>query len=98
MGVGADQMDNSYDQSCSDISYDEEEDVDEEERKARLKKRKAKKLKKKKLVTKPGRFVGLQMQSKRRAGRRPIANVFCTDYDVVKKAARNCCGFRLKEF
>ena len=80
------------------MSYDEEDDVDEEERKARAKKRKAKKLKKKKIAPVNRRFVGLQQAIRRRPGRRPIANVYCTDYDVVKKAARNCCGFRLKEY
>ena len=25
-------------------------------------------------------------------------NVYCTDYDVVKKSARNVCGFRMKEY
>lgn len=25
-------------------------------------------------------------------------NVYCTDYDVVKKAAKNMCGFRIKEY
>jgi len=30
--------------------------------------------------------------------RKPIMNVYCTDYDVVKKVAKNQCGFRLKEY
>lgn len=30
--------------------------------------------------------------------RRPIMNVYCTEYDVVKKAAKNECGFRLREY
>ncbi len=25
-------------------------------------------------------------------------NVYCTEYDVVKKAAKNMCGFRLREY
>ena len=25
-------------------------------------------------------------------------NVYCTEYDVVKKAAKNMCGYRLREY
>lgn len=29
--------------------------------------------------------------------RKPIMNVYCTEYDIVKKAAKLFCGFRLRE-
>jgi hypothetical protein len=29
--------------------------------------------------------------------RKPIMNVYCTEYDIVKKAAKVFCGFRLRE-
>jgi hypothetical protein len=29
--------------------------------------------------------------------RKPIMNVYCTEYDIVKKAAKMFCGFRLRE-
>ena len=29
--------------------------------------------------------------------RRPIMNVYCTEYDIVKKAAKVFCGYRLRE-
>ena len=94
-----DNLDNSFEESCSEISYDEEVDPeDEKERKARKKKKKAKKQKKGKFAPINRRFMGLQQVIRRRPGRKPICNVFCTDYDVVRKAARNCCGFRLKEY
>ena len=35
---------------------------------------------------------------KKKKIRRPIMNVYCTDYEVVKKAAKLICNFRLKEY
>lgn len=34
---------------------------------------------------------------KKKAARKPVMNVYCTDYEVVKKAAKVYAGFRLKE-
>ena len=33
----------------------------------------------------------------KRKARKPVMNVYCTDYEVVKKAAKVYAGFRLKE-
>ena len=52
-----------------------------------MKKSKNKQNKFKKFKEEPGKKV-----------RKPIMNVYCTDYDVVKKAAKNECGFRLREY
>ena len=35
--------------------------------------------------------------TKVKKARKPVMNVYCTDYEVVKKAAKVYAGFRLKE-
>lgn len=89
-----DNMNNSYDESASEISTGEDAEVDEEEKARRAKKRAARKKKKKK---KRMMFMMGQQTVKKKPGRKPIMNVYCTDYDVVRKAAKNA-GFRLKEY
>lgn len=98
-----DHMINSYDEDVSTVSYDEEDDeVDEEERKARTAKKKAKKKKAKKAnmlkILQMNALKAKQNLAKKKKTRRPIMNVFCTDYEVVKKVAKLLRGFRLKEY
>jgi hypothetical protein len=89
-----DNMNNSFDESASEISTGEDEagELDEEERARRKKKRAMRKKKKKKRAM----MFLMQQPAKKKPGRRPIINVYCTDYDVVRKAAKNT-GFRLRE-
>lgn len=98
-----DHMVNSFDEEVSTVSYDDEDDeVDEEELKARKAKKKAKKKKAKKAnmlkILQMNALRAKQDAMKKKKIRRPIMNVYCTDYDVVKKAAKMVCGFRLKEY
>ena len=55
--------------------------------KKKMKKSKNKQNKYKNFKEEPGKKV-----------RKPIMNVYCTDYDVVRKAAKNESGFRLREY
>lgn len=97
-----DHMRNSFDEEVSDVSYDDEDDeLDEEEVKARKARKKAKARNKK--AKKINMLKILQMnnmfsKSPPKRARKPIMNVYCTDYDVVKKAAKQFCGFRIKEY
>ena len=88
-----DHMINSFDEEVSTVSYDEEDDeVDDEELKARKAKKKAKKKKAKKAnmlkILQMNALKAKQNAMKKKKVRRPILNVYCTDYDVVKKAAK----------
>lgn len=79
-----DELVNSFRENFSECS-ESEEGSDEPKKKI---KRKAKKKKVKPIIAKvPGA----------KKARRPIMNVYCTEYDIVKKAAKVFCGFRLRE-
>ena len=85
-----DDLVNSFDEEASDPSEDEEYQSQPKKLKKKGKAKKAKKVKKKPVMMNP------VLQKPK--NRKPIMNVYCTDYDVVKKAAKNLCGFRIKEY
>lgn len=80
-----DEIKNSFDEEASEISEENNEE-NEEEAKKKKKLKKPRKPKKKQLIPHNPKI------------RKPIMNVFCTEYDVVKKAAKNMCGYRLREY
>lgn len=91
-----DELDNSYAEYVSEVSEEDDgdEDEDEDERK---KKRAAKKKKKKKKKTALDAMKALQRQPPKKKIRPTVMNVYCTQYDVVKKCAKQFMGFKLKE-
>ena len=80
-----DELVNSFRENFSSAS-ESEENSDEP------KKRPKRKAKKKKV--KP--IVAVKVPSAKKV-RKPIMNVYCTEYDIVKKAAKMFVGFRLRE-
>jgi tubulin polyglutamylase TTLL6/13 len=81
-----DQMVNSFRENFSECSISEE---DEDAEKKKLRRRSKKK--------KPLKGTAAKMMAAGRKARKPIMNVYCTEYDIVKKAAKVFCGFRLRE-
>lgn len=51
-----------------------------------------------KKAKKNNKYKKMKFEEGSKKQRRPIMNVYCTEYDVVKKAAKNECGFRLREY
>lgn len=80
-----DELVNSFQENFSECSETEEEEKDVE---SPMKKIKRKPKKKKKAAAK---------EPAAKKARKPIMNVYCTEYDIVKKAAKLCSGFRLRE-
>ena len=80
-----DELVNSFRENFSECS-ETEEGSDEP------KKRPKRKAKKKKV--KP--IVAVKVPAGKKV-RKPIMNVYCTEYDIVKKAAKMYAGFRLRE-
>ena len=80
-----DELVNSFRENFSECS-ESEEGSDEP------KKRPKRKAKKKKV--KP--IVAVKVPAGKKV-RKPIMNVYCTEYDIVKKAAKMYAGFRLRE-
>jgi hypothetical protein len=81
-----DGMVNSFRENFSECSISEEdEDAEKKIRRRRSKKKKPLK-----------GLCGFKMAAGRKL-RKPIMNVYCTEYDIVKKAAKVFCGFRLRE-
>ena len=93
-----DELNNSYAEGVSDVSDEEEEDDEEEEerRKRAAKKKKKKKKKKATVLDALNKMQRMQMPPKKK--KKPtVMNVYCTQYDVVKKCAKQFLGFKLKE-
>lgn len=79
-----DELVNSFRENFSECS--ESEEGSDSPKKRPKRKAKKKKLAVAKLAPPAGKKV-----------RRPIMNVYCTEYDIVKKAAKVMCGYRLRE-
>ena len=91
-----DELNNSFAEFVSDATEEEEEDEeDEEERKRRLAKKKKKKKKKK--MTALEALNKMQRAPPKKKKKPTVINVYCTQYDVVRKCAKQFMGFKLKE-
>jgi hypothetical protein len=97
-----DALNNSYNIDVSSVSsVDEEpEEADEETEQSPVKKKAKKKPKKKSVKQMMAAMFGKAKEApnaKAKKARKPVMNVYCTDYEVVKKSAKVYAGFRLKE-
>lgn len=97
-----DALNNSYNIDVSSVSsVDEEpEEGEEEAEHSPVKKKPKKKPKKKSVKQMMAAMFGKPKDNavaKAKKLRKPVMNVYCTDYEVIKKAAKVYAGFRLKE-
>mmetsp|Transcript_42231 Transcript_42231/g.64740 ORF Transcript_42231/g.64740 Transcript_42231/m.64740 type:complete len:134 (-) Transcript_42231:4530-4931(-) len=86
-------MVNSYREEISDIS-DDDDDEDGDEEKPKKPKRKVVKATS---VKRQMMMIQRKLDGKRKKKRRPVMNVFCTQYDIVKKVAKVYQDYILKE-
>ena len=82
-----DELNNSYAECVSEASYDDEDDgEDAEEKRKRLAAKKKKKKKKK--MTAADLVRAMNREKPKKKPKPTVINVYCTQYDVVKKCAK----------